>query len=297
MSLHLDNADRKAPAAYNEFEEIVISRHIDRGQGSTYRINGREVRARDVQLLFADLSTGAHSTAIVGQGRISALIGAKPTERRMLLEEAAGIRGLHSRRHEAELRLKGAEPTWSAWTTCRRPGRPVPGLQRQARQRPIAGFPATADPGGHPAAPHWIEARPAWKPPVSGWTRRNAWSPAHRGRRAAMKTDKTTVLPDCARTSQAAELQRLLVAQRELENEEAGRKGPGRDAERLDQISGDSAASGALPATPPRRWAAGSWIGEIAAAREGKAEAIEAARTAYAAVGAEVEDREGRLRP
>src|SRR3546814_10502850 len=74
-----------------------------------YRINGREVRARDVQLLFADLATGAHSTAMVNQGRVGALIGAKPTERRVLLEEAAGITGLHSRRHEAELRLRAAE--------------------------------------------------------------------------------------------------------------------------------------------------------------------------------------------
>src|SRR3546814_19310547 len=77
--------------------------------GSAYRINGREVRARDVQLLFADLATGAHSTAMVNQGRVGALIGAKPTERRVLLEEAAGITGLHSRRHEAELRLRAAE--------------------------------------------------------------------------------------------------------------------------------------------------------------------------------------------
>ncbi len=107
--LHLDNADHAAPPPFNETDELEISRRIVRGGGSTYRINGKEVRARDVQLLFADLATGAHSTAMVSQGRVGALIGAKPVERRVLLEEAAGIRGLHSRRHEAELRLKAAE--------------------------------------------------------------------------------------------------------------------------------------------------------------------------------------------
>src|SRR6266705_3217937 len=84
-------------------------RRIARGGGSAYRINGREVRARDVQLLFADAATGPHSAALVGQGRIGALIAAKPSERRLLLDEAAGTAGLHARRHEAELKLVAAE--------------------------------------------------------------------------------------------------------------------------------------------------------------------------------------------
>ena len=109
VALTLDNNDRKAPAHFNEQTEIEVSRRIERGEGSVYRVNGREVRARDVQLLFADSATGAHSTALVSQGRIGALINAKPIERRLLLEEAAGITGLHSRRHEAELRLNAAE--------------------------------------------------------------------------------------------------------------------------------------------------------------------------------------------
>ncbi len=107
--LELDNTSRDAPAAFNDSEELEIARRIDRGEGSQYRINGREMRARDVQLLFADQATGAHSTAMVSQDRVGALISAKPVERRLLLEEAAGITGLHSRRHEAELRLKAAE--------------------------------------------------------------------------------------------------------------------------------------------------------------------------------------------
>jgi chromosome segregation protein len=107
--LNLDNRERSAPAQFNEFEELDISRRIEREKGSTYRVNGKETRAKDVQLLFADSATGARSTAMVSQGRIGAVINAKPAQRRSLLEEAAGITGLHSRRHEAELRLRGAE--------------------------------------------------------------------------------------------------------------------------------------------------------------------------------------------
>jgi len=107
--LSLDNSARVAPAQFNDTDELEISRRIEREKGSTYRVNGHEVRARDVQLLFADSATGARSTALVSQGKISAVIAAKPTQRRLILEEAAGITGLHSRRHEAELRLRGAE--------------------------------------------------------------------------------------------------------------------------------------------------------------------------------------------
>ncbi len=109
VTLFLDNADRTAPAAFNDAEELQVSRRIEREAGSVYRINGKDARAKDVQLLFADQSTGARSPSMVGQGRIGELIQAKPQARRALLEEAAGISGLHSRRHEAELRLRAAE--------------------------------------------------------------------------------------------------------------------------------------------------------------------------------------------
>lgn len=109
VALYLDNSQRTALAEFNNEDEVEVIRHIERGMGSDYRINGRPVRQKDVQLLFADQATGAHSTSIVSQGRISALIQAKPQDRRQVLEEAAGISGLHARRHEAELKLKGAE--------------------------------------------------------------------------------------------------------------------------------------------------------------------------------------------
>lgn len=107
--LTIDNAQKRAPQPFTDSPVLEVSRRIDRGQGSTYRINGKEVRARDVQLLFADASTGANSPALVRQGQISELIAAKPQNRRRILEEAGGVAGLHTRRHEAELRLKAAE--------------------------------------------------------------------------------------------------------------------------------------------------------------------------------------------
>lgn len=94
---------------FRDTPEIEVRRRIEKDKGSSYYINGKEVRARDVQILFADLSTGAHSPSMVSQGKVGSLITAKPTDRRAILEEAAGIGGLHARRHEAELRLTAAE--------------------------------------------------------------------------------------------------------------------------------------------------------------------------------------------
>ena len=109
VTLFLDNSDRTAPAEINDSDELEVSRKIERDVGSTYKVNGKVVRMRDVQLLFADSSIGSHSPALVSQGRVADMINAKPTQRRMVLEEAAGISGLHARRHEAELKLKAAE--------------------------------------------------------------------------------------------------------------------------------------------------------------------------------------------
>jgi chromosome segregation protein len=133
--LFLDNSDRSAPAAFNDGEIIEVSRRIERESGSTYRVNGREVRARDVQLLFADASTGARSPSMVRQGQIGEIIAAKPQERRRIIEEAAGIAGLHSRRHEAELRLKAAEDNLVRLDDIlRQIDSQAESLKRQARQ-------------------------------------------------------------------------------------------------------------------------------------------------------------------
>ncbi len=135
VMLVLGNHDRQAPAEYNDSDELEVTRRIERDAGSAYRINSRDVRARDVQLLFADASTGARSNSLVKQGQIGELINAKPEARRKILEEAAGISGLHSRRHEAELRLRAAdsnlekiEETLTSLETQQRQ------LKRQARQ-------------------------------------------------------------------------------------------------------------------------------------------------------------------
>ncbi|HRK65682.1 MAG TPA: AAA family ATPase, partial [Terricaulis sp.] len=109
VTLVLNDAIGRAPAPFNKEHLLEVTRRIRRGLGSTYRINGKEVRAKDVQLLFADAATGANSPALVRQGQISELIAAKPQNRRRILEDAAGIAGLHARRHEADLKLKAAE--------------------------------------------------------------------------------------------------------------------------------------------------------------------------------------------
>lgn len=109
VALHIDNGERLAPAGFNEDDALEITRRITRDVGSAYKVNTKDVRARDVQMLFADASTGAHSPALVRQGQIAELINSKPKARRRILEEAAGISGLYQRRHEAELKLKNAE--------------------------------------------------------------------------------------------------------------------------------------------------------------------------------------------
>src|SRR5579883_3548014 len=135
VAIAIDNTDRKAPAQFNEHDSLYVSRRIEREHGSTYRINGREVRARDVQILLADASTGARSPALVHQGRIGEIIQAKPEQRRRVLEEAAGIAGLHARRHEAELRLRAAEQNLARLEdVIGQLSGQIDALKRQARQ-------------------------------------------------------------------------------------------------------------------------------------------------------------------
>src|ERR1700726_1097486 len=135
VAIHVDNAARKAPAEFNEYDALDFSRRIEREAGSTYRINGREVRARDVHILVADASTGSRSPALVPLGRIGDIIQAKPEQRRRVLEEAAGISGLHARRHEAELRLRAAEHNLTRLEdVITQLATQIEALKRQARQ-------------------------------------------------------------------------------------------------------------------------------------------------------------------
>ena len=135
VAMTIDNSMRTAPAQFNSDDMLEVSRRIERDEGSTYRLNGREVRARDIQILFADASTGARSPAMVHQGRIGEIIQAKPEQRRRVLEEAAGISGLHARRHEAELRLRAAEQNLARLEdVIGQLAGQIDALKRQARQ-------------------------------------------------------------------------------------------------------------------------------------------------------------------
>ncbi|HEY7690684.1 MAG TPA: chromosome segregation protein SMC [Dongiaceae bacterium] len=255
VMLLLDNSDRKVPAQFNDNDLLEITRRIERGAGSTYVVNGSEVRQRDVQLLFADSATGAHSTALVSQGRVGAIINAKPTDRRALLEEAAGITGLHSRRHEAELRLRAAEANLSRLddviVTLESQ---LQTLKKQARQasryRNIADQIRRVEATlltilwrevvarREAAQTHLQEAAAL----VVDLTGKAAAAAAHQGEIAAG-------LPELRdnEAAAAAELQRLTIARESLNQEEARVNAARTEAaQRLTQVLGDIGRTGAL---------------------------------------------------
>ena len=135
VSISVDNASHDGPMQYKDLDHIEVRRKIEKDKGSKFYINDKEVRARDAQMFFADLSTGAHSPSMISQGRIGALVTAKPTDRRAILEEAANISGLHVRRHEAELRLNAAETNLKRADELRRQQeKQLANLQKQAEE-------------------------------------------------------------------------------------------------------------------------------------------------------------------
>jgi len=135
VCLTLDNSDKEGPSQFKELEQINVKRRIVKDKGSRYFINDKEMRARDIQTLFADLSTGAHSPSMISQGRIGVLVTAKPTDRRAILEEAAGIAGIHVRRHESELRLNSAENNLRKADELRRQQeKQLENLEKQAKE-------------------------------------------------------------------------------------------------------------------------------------------------------------------
>jgi len=257
VMLVLDNSDRSAPAAFNDTEILEVSRRIERESGSVYRVNGKDVRARDVQLLFADLATGARSAALVSQGRVGALINARPADRRILLEEAAGISGLHSRRHEAELRLRAAETNLERLedVTAALEGQ-LKGLKRQARQ--AARY---RNIGDHIRKAEAIVLHLRWQAAAADLARAEAALHAitarvgdHAGTAAARTTEHEAAaakLPPLreAEAEAAAALHRLNVARDALDAErERLRLARDEAAARRDQIADDIVRERALAA-------------------------------------------------
>ncbi len=247
VMLGLDNSARTAPPQFDR-DEIEVMRRIERGNGSNYRINGIDTRARDVQLLFADAATGARSSGLVSQGRVGALINAKPADRRSLLEEAAGISGLYSRRHEAELRLKNAELNLSRLDDVLATlDEQLKSLQKQARQanryrtlsEQIRRIEAQVLYLG------WLEAL------VTVDAARSAFREAemkveeatsHAAAAAAIQAETAAGLPDLRRADAeaAAALQKVMAEREQLEAEEGRLAELRRDLERrLEQAGAD----------------------------------------------------------
>lgn len=232
VAMQIDNAQRKAPAQFNEHEMLDVSRRIEREKGSTYRINGREVRARDVNILFADASTGSRSPALVHQGRIGEIIQAKPEQRRRVLEEAAGISGLHARRHEAELRLRAAEQNLARIEdVINQLAGQVDSLKKQARQavryRNIAAQVRTAEAtlfhlrwvGSNAELAEAEQARNLAVRVVGEKTGAQAQA-------STRQAEASSAMPSLRDTEAkaAAALQRLVIARETLEQEEARAK-------------------------------------------------------------------------
>jgi chromosome segregation protein len=229
VMLFLDNADRSAPAQFNEHESLEVSRRIEREHGSVYRVNGREARARDVQLLFADASTGSRSPALVHQGRIGEIIQAKPSQRRRVLEEAAGIAGLHARRHEAELRLNGAEQNLGRLEdVIAQIAAQIDALKRQARQAVRYRVVAAELRKAEALLCHlrWVGANAevdAAAQAQAASVRVVADATAGQAHTATVQALAAASLPGLreSETRAAAALQRLLIARETLDREEA----------------------------------------------------------------------------
>src|SRR6478736_9143302 len=232
VSIFLDNAERRAPAEFNDTDQIEITRRIEREAGSAYRINGREARARDVKILFEDAATGARSPALVRQGQIGEIVNAKPEQRRRILEDAAGIAGLHSRRHEAELRLKATEANLARLADLLDlMSSQLQALRRQARQaqryREISGKIREAEALQHHL--HWeaacalVEHEEAAFQHALGTMAQGTKAEGEALRQQAEAAEKLQPLRD-EEAARAAVLHRLSVERDALEREEARAK-------------------------------------------------------------------------
>src|ERR1700744_5130923 len=227
--IYVDNSDRKAPQASNDYDTSEISRGIDREAASVYRINGRDVRQRDVQIFFADASSGAGSTAFVRQGQIGLLISQKPLARRAILEEAAGIGGLHQRRHEAELRLRAAETNLSRLEdVIREVEGQLASLKRQARQasryRNLSGHIRKAEALAHYLRWTLAEVRsPTAAEELSAAAALGASATEAAAKAAIVHSETPAILPPLRQTEaeRGAAHHRLIAQREQLDAEEA----------------------------------------------------------------------------
>jgi chromosome segregation protein len=229
VTLFIDNSDRSAGGTYAECDTIEVSRRIEREAGSVYRINGRDVRQRDVQIFFADASSGAGSTAFVRQGQIGLLISQKPLARRAILEEAAGIGGLHQRRHEAELRLRAAETNLSRLEdVIREVEGQLASLKRQARQasryRNLSGHIRKAEALAHYLRWTAAEARAALSAEeLTAAASQVATATETAARASTFQSEAAAVLPPLrqAEAERGAAHHRLIAQREQLDAEEA----------------------------------------------------------------------------
>ncbi len=250
VTLFIDNSARKAPAEFNDSDALEVTRRIEREAGSAYRINGRDVRARDIRLLFEDAATGARSPALVRQGRIGEIVNAAPQERRRVLEDAAGIAGLHSRRHEAELRLAATEANLQRLSDLiGQLTLQLQALRRQARQaqryREISGKLRQTEALRHHL--HWtgacahVEQEEASFQQALGAVAQETKAEGEALRQQAKAAEKLQPLRD-EEAARAAVLHRLSVERDALEREEARAKARQAELEtRLAQASRDLA--------------------------------------------------------
>jgi len=250
VTLFIDNSARTAPAEFNDSDQLEVTRRIEREAGSAYRVNGKDARARDVRLLFEDAATGARSPALVRQGRIGEIVNAAPQERRRVLEDAAGIAGLHSRRHEAELRLKATEGNLARLSDLiGQLSTQLQQLRRQARQaqryREISGKIRAAEALQHHL--HWVAAcahveqeEAAFQAALSAVAQETK-AEGEALRQQAEAAEKLQPLRD-EEAARAAVLHRLSVERDALEREEARAKARQAELEtRLAQASRDLA--------------------------------------------------------
>ncbi len=305
VTLSLDNTSRLAAPPFHESDQLDVSRRIERDKGSCYRVNGKELRARDVQLLFADAATGARSTALVNQGHVGRIIAAKPAQRRKILEEAAGISGLHSRRHEAELRLRAAETNLdrledvlAALETQ------LQSLKKQTRQ--ATRYRTVSDQIRKTEATvlhaRWIAARAAASAALESLEAARAATTkiaADAAQISARQASAAAALPELRRSEAeaATALQRLIVARDGLEAEERRVAADSQARHvRLEQITADIDREQAL--VTDAESALGNLSderGRLQTARQGEQAARAAAETGLTEVAAKVENLDAEL--